>query len=236
MFEFAGIDGTGSEWFSRDADSYREAYKNSHVRRLHDSWFGKRHYFEGPELLGLGTANIAHRATRAVSATNGRRGVVLAGYSRGGAAAIVVAQQLAEQGVPIECLILFDAVHRSPAIGSTVIPGAVPLVLHAMRDPAASSRESFGSTGHELENPSRTQYERRLFRGTHGAIGGVPWEPKPRSGRNRKRKTVMGHPVLEGGIDLSTNVTYAGDAVASREVWKWISSEVRRRFGASFRG
>lgn len=59
--------------------------------------------------------------------------VFLAGYSRGGATAIRVAQLVPDR--KIEAMYLFDAVDRDPLIDTSAIPTNVETVFHAIRDP-----------------------------------------------------------------------------------------------------
>lgn len=98
----------------------------------------------------------------------------LAGYSRGGAAAIEAAWMLQDRGIPVQALFLFDAVERTLyRLRTKTIPANVRSCFHARRDPGVGSRSGFGNCGTEAERGVR--YVERTFFGTHGAIGGLPW-------------------------------------------------------------
>jgi len=68
----------------------------------------------------------------------------LVGHSRGGAACIYVAQELARHDIPVHSMLLFDAVDRTAGIDTTRIPPNVGYCLHLMRDP------QFGDFFHHL--------------------------------------------------------------------------------------
>ncbi|HET8935134.1 MAG TPA: SNF2-related protein [Polyangiales bacterium] len=74
----------------------------------------------------------------------------------------------------VRAMVLFDAVDRALGIDTAEIPSNVERVVHARRDPYAFSRNSFGNCGVRWHAP--TKYELKYFRGTHGAVGGVPWQ------------------------------------------------------------
>jgi thioesterase domain-containing protein len=70
-------------------------------------------YFRGPTLTGSETSAIANLAVDAVIAARNKAStgkVMLAGYSRGGCAAIIAARRLKDRGVGVDSLFLFDAV------------------------------------------------------------------------------------------------------------------------------
>lgn len=179
---FIGIDGTGTS----DDREYARNFQNSHVHRLSDQWRGGRsHYARGPTIEGFATMRLATWAARTAeeTATALQRNttaplsdmlrVYIAGYSRGGAAAIKAADLLRGR-LDVHCLLLFDAVDRSVLTqGVDTIPTNVAFCFHAMRDPAALSRVSFSNCGTEADR-RRTHFETRQFMATHGAMGGVP--------------------------------------------------------------
>jgi LysM repeat protein len=145
----------------------------------------------------------------------GKKAVFLAGYSRGGAAVIEVAKWLKADNIPVECLILFDAVDRTAQVGlpwrDTPIVDTVRYVIYPTRDPASESRESFGNCGLFIHNPSTTKLYKDCFRGTHGAMGGTPWtEPKD------------GGYIDEGPPDGLTKITVEQDKLASMRVRDWV--------------
>lgn len=114
MIIFAGIDGTSDE-----TETYGTTFANSFISRLAKNKivnFSDTFYNRGPFMLGEHTSAIARAAFTWVTnkwKTGAASAVFLGGYSRGGAAVIEVAYWLKGVGIPVECLILFDAVDRS---------------------------------------------------------------------------------------------------------------------------
>jgi hypothetical protein len=107
---------------------------------------------------------------------------MLAGYSRGGCAAII-ARRLKDLGIEVHSLFLFDAVdmQTSELHLSQIISDNVRMVAHArsaqnlrfwIRNPV-KPRFYFYNTGRYLAGSG--SYERKSFVGSHGALGGVPW-------------------------------------------------------------
>jgi hypothetical protein len=140
--------------------------------------------------------------------------VFLAGYSRGGAGVVGVAKRLAEDGVKVSGMVLFDAVDRSLAVNSSEVTNNVERLVYARRDPLAMSRGSFGNCATIWHAPTKTSM--RYFVGTHGALGGVPAHPKP-----GEHATEL---VYEGAPDWRrTKVSYAQDARCASEVWAWVN-------------
>jgi pimeloyl-ACP methyl ester carboxylesterase len=143
-------------------------------------------YFRGPTLTGSETSAIANLAVDAVMAARRKASageVMLAGYSRGGCAAIIAARRLRDRGVGVHSLFLFDAVdmQTSDVHLSQIIPDNVRMVAHArsarnlafwIRNPV-KSRFYFYNTGRYLAGSG--SYETKSFVGSHGAVGGVPW-------------------------------------------------------------
>lgn len=99
--------------------------------------------------------------------------VFLTGYSRGGATVIDAAVILKKYGIPVEAMFLFDAVTRSAWLSGAVIPSNVKVCYHAMRDPDARSRRSFGNSKAQPE--AGVIYEKKIAFTTHAGMGGVPW-------------------------------------------------------------
>ena len=143
-------------------------------------------YFRGPTLIGSETSAIANLAADAVIAARSKAStspVMLAGYSRGGCAAIIAARRLRDRGVEVHSLFLFDAVdmQTSDMHLSQIISDNVRMVAHArsarnLRFWASNpvkSRFYFYNTGRYLAGSG--SYERKSFVGSHGALGGVPW-------------------------------------------------------------
>lgn len=153
----------------------------------------------------------------ALAANKDARGL-LTGYSRGGAGVIAVAQKLKEARRRVHTMVLFDAVDRAIGVDTARIPENVDRVVHARRDAVMESRPSFGNCGTAWSSP--TKCEVRLFRGTHGAIGGVQWK-RPAD----KKPTDM----IKEDWELvdSTKVSYAQDLICAKEVWNWVHPRLR---------
>ncbi|KAB0679844.1 thioesterase domain-containing protein [Aureimonas leprariae] len=178
---YAGIDGTG---VVNDAQ-YERDMRNSFVSQLsRDSRFKVRYYTRGPWSDGGTAKAISKTMLREIETRVHQRGgipvgrLVLAGYSRGGAIAIRVARELGEHGHKVHCLLLFDAVDMSLAIAASRIPANVRYCFHAMRDPMARSRSSWGNCGteREIKDDAVTYFRWQRFTCTHGGMGGVPWK------------------------------------------------------------
>jgi pimeloyl-ACP methyl ester carboxylesterase len=143
-------------------------------------------YFRGPTLTGSETSAIANAAVAALVAARNKPSpgeVMLAGYSRGGCAAIIAARRLKDRGITVHSLFLFDAVdmQTSDMHLSQTIPDNVRMVAHVrsarnvpfwIRNPV-KSRFYFYNTGRYLAGSG--SYETKSFIGSHGAVGGVPW-------------------------------------------------------------
>lgn len=88
---------------------------------------------------GAGLDQIAHdRKFQSALGAKYQQRIFIAGHSRGGAAAIMLAKHLnASQPtpVPIEAMFLFDAVNMTAADGLGQVPSNVRYCYHAMRDP-----------------------------------------------------------------------------------------------------
>lgn len=230
MLIFGGVDGTSIE----DDRGYEVVFKDSNVHRLFLNWsHGPADYRRGPNVLDdredISTRHQAEMIRDHVVAHWGayRRGpvhgkaVFLAGYSRGGAAVIEVCKWLKDRGIPVECLILFDPVDRTPGVGDifydTPITDNVRNVIHVVRDPSAKSRESFGNCGKQRQNWEKTKGPGPIpFFGTHASIGGTLWPDPPDGGF-----------INEGAPDFLTAVTAGKDKDTFERVRTYVFSEVR---------
>ena len=176
---YAGIDGTSTE-----TDTYERTYYNSFVNRLHrnellpfdDTW-----YLRGPYLSGFDTdkrARACHLGTRLLEKQV--KAIFLGGHSRGGAAVIEVASWLAEEQIPVECLVLSTPLTAPTRWAAT--SGTRPLHPPSSASSTRSamlltcSRLSFGNCG--FRHQASTTFLHQKFFATHGGIGGVPW-PRP---------------------------------------------------------
>jgi pimeloyl-ACP methyl ester carboxylesterase len=150
-----------------------------------------------------------------------RRKIFMTGYSRGGAIVIHTARLLQLRGLRVEAMFLFDAVSRNPNLDANTIPSNVGRCFHAVRDPRAGSRESFGNCGLQADVP-RT-LELRFFQTTHGGMGGVPW------GDAEENLNILGN-ISEGFPDFWTETDPEQEAtgMAAVETFMWPHL---RRFG-----
>jgi len=207
-----GIDGTGPY----GTGEYQAEMHTSFVRYIvQKSPIKSKRYERGPGMDGLDMAVIAAKGYDYVHlhlVAQPKVPIFLAGYSRGGAGVIAIAQRLARDNVTVNAMVPFDAVDRALGIDTLDIPNNVERVVHARRDPYAFSRNSFSNCGTKWHAP--TKYELKYFRGTHGAVGGVPW-PTPKGGKS----TDM---IKERGEATPTLINYTQDAYAAKEVWAWV--------------
>lgn len=197
------IDGTGE----KDDTQYAASMKHSFCRQLADR-LGDCHsfYVRGPSAAGTETPACAKDAFDWLRIlNNGQRRLMLAGYSRGGSAAIMAAEMLGQHGIEIDSLFLFDAVARHTASGGEVIPANVKFSRHARRDQSVTFVLKYESTFSDLKgspvdvlgsanfyaasNPTRPTFGNTgltwkgkgdheiatVFKGSHGALGGVGW-------------------------------------------------------------
>lgn len=227
MAIIVGIDGTDdSVYDGKERDErYDKNFANSFVRKIASGSTPGSLYERGPLMHGgnldMAIANAKMHVLREIN--RGNRGpVLLTGYSRGAAGVVQLATILGRMmphPVTIEAMLLFDCVNRHTSIESAVIPGNVRNVLHVIRDPLAASREGFGNSGLEF-NGAFTNYEPlRLFKCTHGGMGGCPWSPD-----FDKRQTWgdlidegIGLPHKSGSINtpLGSIPTYSGDGLTT---------------------
>jgi hypothetical protein len=184
----AVIDGTG-EWSN---DAYNKSMKNSFLNQIiSESNIYPKKYFRGPSVLGLESAPIVVEVLNWIrqNLNNGYPPVLyLAGYSRGGAIAIDIANEIKslvkyrfdvfnskwrDLNANIKCLALFDAVSRT-YLDTDIIPDNVKYACHAVRNSVTGSRRSFSNTGLQHQIAGNLE-PLKYFDCTHAAMGGVPW-------------------------------------------------------------
>jgi hypothetical protein len=170
-----GIDGTGS-WSDSE---YAEDNRNSLIAQLVRDMRGK--YFRGPTTDGVSCHHIgvqvAHFITCNLKSSAGP--VILAGHSRGGAICVIAARLLRADNVPIECMLLLDAVDRSWS-NAAVIPSNVKYAYHAIRKDEIGSRPGFGHCGTSIESPG--VLVKCSFNATHAAVGGQTFQGSCQAG------------------------------------------------------
>jgi hypothetical protein len=257
---FAGIDGTGVF----NDRKYQLEFQNSFVNRMYREWdTSAKFYRRGPSIDGVATANLAFAAFDHVyklyrQKTGAPKRIILAGYSRGGAAVVKTCDLLQDRGIAVDGLFLFDAVDRAMLITPNFIPKNVRYCFHARRDPRANSRTSFGSYGTKAHREA-TIYQERFFLCTHGGMGGVPWLVADPDGYINEAENInLGKPLLENpmartlaltnpaaaGLVISdhlarqgnnayraagrTSITLQQDKAGSAEVGQWMFSSLKK--------
>lgn len=268
-FYYYGVDGTGVD----DDAEYERAFKNSFVKSLsRESRWRESGYERGPALLGRRTRPSGERAATAVAKwvvpdsdeTRESQFVVLAGYSRGGAAVIHSCNLLKQKGISVDLLLLFDAVDRAAGVSDVmVVPNNVKQVFHARRHSDSKSRTTFGNCGIRLQPGSGGRrsmaYVQKFFHGTHGSIGGVPWQRDPSPKKTQAIMTCAVAPFiipvllaskapLQYARDANPNlihewparhlttVTYDKDARVASEVNFWMLGNMHRSLQNAFMG
>jgi hypothetical protein len=173
-------------------------------------------YQRGPGWDGTDMSMIAGAGYQFVHLTkvaNPDANILLAGYSRGGSGVIDVARRLQSDDVEVQGMVLFDPVDRSPSSSGDTIPNNVLRLTQVRRDRDSFSRYTFSNCGDHWHSPTRC--DMRHFWGTHGAMGGTPWQPA--AGVRRTEYIAEGFPE-----PTPTLVTYDQDADAARQVWSWV--------------
>jgi hypothetical protein len=156
----------------------------------------KSFYLRGPNLFGQEVREEARAVYRWLKAAHDEDPTVrlmLAGYSRGGSAAIMACEMLAHDQIAVDSLFLFDAVARHEFPGGNIIPANVRFSRHARRSLAADFVERYEGTLKRMKvldgNPIRPLFGNvglrwqgdgdhqpaERFLGSHGALGGVGW-------------------------------------------------------------
>ncbi|HXF42590.1 MAG TPA: hypothetical protein VNK26_02525 [Pyrinomonadaceae bacterium] len=136
----------------------------------------KKIYIEGPAAISISTSpvNIRKMSDFAVSYINRfDEPVYLIGWSRGAAACIQVAHNLARTNKKIEAMFLFDAVDQDTSTDSNLnfIPKSVKNVYHAIATKKDwMDRQIFPTCG-KTADPS-VNFVVKKFNATHGTIAG----------------------------------------------------------------
>jgi len=236
MAILVGIDGTGSAFLpgsGRDKE-YDVAFEKSFVRQICNTTQAKKQYLRGPVALGGGLIDAISQGCLFIRGhyQQSPEPVLLTGYSRGAAGSVALAAQLKKIGIPVQAIMLFDCVDRHLVIDAEVIPDTVGKVLHVVRDPAASSRESFGNDGLRYHkgktnygnDPLTDEGRAYKFMCTHGGMGGCPWKTPPDKSPNDFINEGFG----AGWYDGSTKITFAQDQMVSEQVWKFCTPFLQR--------
>lgn len=188
----AVIDGTGPY---NDA-TYSKLMQQSFCSQIARQIGAAARYERGPSDEGYRMHERGERAAKFLQdgRSKGLRRLMLAGYSRGGSAAIMAAEILEKQGIKVDALFLFDPVARHASRGGEVVPANVALLFIARRrlDPTLVAKydHTIGPLWHTMfHNPMRIFFgdtavrhapsvkaKISTFPGSHGAIGGVGWK------------------------------------------------------------
>ena len=208
MIVLVGIEGAGG-----NANNPGTGYAGSFIHHLVTSWSGTAEYIPGPSSNPKGVMHTAVMAMqRAVQLHKMHKadGLILAGYSRGGAAAIVAAQLMEKAGIAVDYMALFDAIERDPSVDSDKIGANVLAAVHARRAPAADSRPLWGNCGTQAHNNLLICN----FIVTHWGASGVPLHQGIPPGA--KPADFVTEPHIIGGGQRQTRVTWRQEIDNSR--------------------
>ena len=225
-----GIDGTGDAW-SPGAERDRQydiAFANSFVRRICNGKSNAK-YIRGPVAGGGGILEAVREGVDFIRERKRifpNEKILLTGYSRGAAEAVVVAERLNRlmPKIEVEALMMFDCVDRAGDIDAEVIPTNVKFVKHVIRHPVARSRATFGNDGMNYNSPT-IYHPIMKYMCTHGGMGGCPWaKPADKKGTDfidEGAAEAFFSPVRHGPVwSYTTNVTYDQDVNVSKMVWQ----------------
>jgi hypothetical protein len=188
----AVIDGTGPY---NDAE-YNSLMRYSFCHQIAQQLGASARYERGPSSEGYRVHERGERAAKFLQdgRRKGARRLMLAGYSRGGSAAIMGAEILQQQGIGLDAMFLFDPVARHASRGGEVVPKNVAFLYVVRRrlDPVLVAKydHTIGPLWHTMfHNPMRVFFgetavghaasvKTRTWAvpGSHGAIGGVGWK------------------------------------------------------------
>jgi hypothetical protein len=242
---FLGIDGSGPG----DNKEYETAFVDSFVKRFWSKgYFNKGGYLRGPGMMGSETRALVNSGrawvTDCIDDLNRHKTpyrLFLSGYSRGGAAVTEIAFELKARGIKVHAMLLFDAVDQSELTNVDEVPSNVKYCYHALRNPAAGSREFFGNCS--TTAAGGVKFDKKTFWCTHGAMGGTPWTTAGKSGKieeltsGQKAAAVGGAGLLLGPIGGAiaqskantndfTNVTLDQEKAAGPVIWKWMTDRL----------
>ncbi|WP_052764141.1 LysM peptidoglycan-binding domain-containing protein [Microvirga massiliensis] len=165
----------GIEGAKGDARVQGSGYEGSFIHRMVMNWpdQGSARYVAGPKVEVGGITSAAVSGFTHVMTLYSQPdvcGVILAGYSRGGAAAIVAAKMLERAGITVDCLALFDAIDRDYTADTTKVSNNVRLTVHGRRTWSSGSRRGVGNCPWIIPNEA---YQLSLPM-THWGMSGVP--------------------------------------------------------------
>lgn len=209
-----GIDGTFANerfWENRDKN-YDAAFANSFVRKIA---FQKNNaqYSRGPMSLGHGLLAAINNGKSFIETKRREMGadepILLTGFSRGGLGVLVIARDLQKQNIPVQAMMLFDAIDMYLYFNVEKVPTNVRNVFHARSHVDAQSRQNWRKKdcGGNPHSP-QVNYTEQAFRCTHGAMGGT-------AQTDAKKPNDF---ISEFGSG-TTKVTNRDNPIISRQVW-----------------
>lgn len=144
----AVIDGTGPG----DNFEYDLTLINSFCSQLGQKFGGRGYYQRGPEYHGLNTVTFGECAAEYLAMASKFQGsrLFLAGYSRGGSSALVAAEALNKQNIPVSGIILFDPVAKHPGDAVVKMPANVESSLILARDENPDFVKKYARTKKDL--------------------------------------------------------------------------------------
>lgn len=208
MIVLVGIEGAGG-----NANNPGTGYAGSFIHHLVTSWSGQAEYIPGPSSSPKGvmlTAAMAMQRAVQLHKIHKADGLILAGYSRGGAAAIAAAQLMEKAGITVDYMALFDAVERDPSVDTDRIGANVLSAVHARRAPSADSRPLWGNCGTRAHNNLLICN----FLVTHWGASGVPLHQGIPPGAKPTDFVTESHVI--GGGQRQTRVTWRQEIDNSR--------------------
>lgn len=258
---FCGIDGTGNLDLSPErrpaglavlSGSGRRR-RSGFVKRIARMGFHARRYFPGTRdaFTGESSTRIIDEARQWILETyhhpgiaSTKRQIYLSGFSRGGAAAIVLAHQLRDFDIPVAGMFLFDAVDRSRSLPNAMtlsIPDNVGAAFHAIRAPEVRSRVAFGNCGTRSDCGNLRIAH---FATTHGGVGGwLNGRRRVRPGIGIEHAAVLLFPDRAEALSprmqrnihellepFPTTIDPVQEAKGSREAWMWMRQNARATF------
>lgn len=244
------VDGTGDFFDSHYAGSMAV----SHCSVTYHLNKSRARYWRGPDTLDVikSTSGIAWKVLGELlqnefpAAFLGpgqrqapRSPIILVGYSRGGAAVVMVAKMLAERSIPVSAMFLFDAVSkrsRDSSIDVDKVPGNVRVCRHAVRNEGAQI--VLQAEERALWNPkSRTLKAMRVAMRNSYELGrdgaSVPFGNCAREfdpACDYEEKSFAGTHAALGGVPWTTlgKEIEELDRAIERDVWTWMSGHMLR--------
>lgn len=205
------IDGTHDGWRYRRPEIYDAEFVKSHVRWIYQKSLFRDNsiYIRGPDTPGMDVRKLFADGLKFIASvaqknTSGAINLNFCGYSRGGAIALDLANEMSKASEPravsysgdlgtllsetrksltgranVKTLIMFDAVDMSGVINGGTVSQSIGKVAHVVRSKLWGSRNGWGNVGITLEQgrfePGRSRPPYlQEIHCTHAAMGGLP--------------------------------------------------------------